>query len=236
MTATPEPANGPPVHHGLEFAGLFLLTVVTGMVDATSFLGLGYVFTANMTGNVLFLGFSVTTSPAAHLAHLSLGLTAVALAGFVAGALGSAAVVGTHRSTPHLGRGFAAEWTVLSAAVVVTGLCDPAGRGGRYAAVALLAVAMGIQNAAVRRMGLPDVNTTVLTTALGGLVADAVTVGGRAPRLGRRAATVGFLFAGAAAGAGLEQVAVVAAAVVALVLLSAGASALSWSGALRAAT
>src|SRR2546430_8631728 len=34
------------------------LTVVTGLVDAVSYLALGHVFTANMTGNVVFLGFA----------------------------------------------------------------------------------------------------------------------------------------------------------------------------------
>ena len=34
---------------------LLLLTLTTGLVDAVSFLGLGHVFTANMTGNVVFL-------------------------------------------------------------------------------------------------------------------------------------------------------------------------------------
>jgi uncharacterized membrane protein YoaK (UPF0700 family) len=34
-----------------------ILTVVTGLVDATSYLKLGHVFVANMTGNVVFLGF-----------------------------------------------------------------------------------------------------------------------------------------------------------------------------------
>src|SRR5947209_5854024 len=38
---------------------LLILTFVTGMVDAVSFLGLGHVFTANMTGNVVLLGFAV---------------------------------------------------------------------------------------------------------------------------------------------------------------------------------
>src|SRR5258706_6103576 len=36
---------------------LLILTFVTGLVDAVSFLGLGHVFTANMTGNIVFLGF-----------------------------------------------------------------------------------------------------------------------------------------------------------------------------------
>ena len=36
---------------------LLLLSATTGLVDAVSVLGLGYVFTANMTGNIVFLGF-----------------------------------------------------------------------------------------------------------------------------------------------------------------------------------
>ena len=35
---------------------LLALTLVTGLVDAVSYLALGRVFTANMTGNVVFLG------------------------------------------------------------------------------------------------------------------------------------------------------------------------------------
>jgi uncharacterized membrane protein YoaK (UPF0700 family) len=39
---------------------LFLaLTFVTGVVDATTYLSLGHVFVANMTGNVVFLGFGI---------------------------------------------------------------------------------------------------------------------------------------------------------------------------------
>jgi len=35
------------------------LTVVTGLVDAFSYLVLGHVFVANMAGNVVFLGFAL---------------------------------------------------------------------------------------------------------------------------------------------------------------------------------
>ena len=38
---------------------LLTLTVVAGLVDATSYLKLGHVFVANMTGNVVFLGFGI---------------------------------------------------------------------------------------------------------------------------------------------------------------------------------
>src|SRR3981081_2831937 len=42
---------------------LLTLTVVTGLVDATSYLKLGHVFVANMTGNVVFLGFGIAGAP-----------------------------------------------------------------------------------------------------------------------------------------------------------------------------
>ena len=38
---------------------LLVLTFSTGLIDAVSFVGLGKVFTANMTGNVVFLGFAI---------------------------------------------------------------------------------------------------------------------------------------------------------------------------------
>ncbi len=37
---------------------LHIATVTTGLIDAISYLGLGHVFTANMTGNVVFLAFA----------------------------------------------------------------------------------------------------------------------------------------------------------------------------------
>ena len=58
---------------------LVLLTVVTGLVDAVSFISLGRVFVANMTGNVVFLGFALAGAPG-----LSLAASLAALAGFLA--------------------------------------------------------------------------------------------------------------------------------------------------------
>src|SRR5437867_4505398 len=45
--------------HGPLSPLLLRLTVVTGLVDAFSYLVLGRVFVANMTGNVVFLGFAL---------------------------------------------------------------------------------------------------------------------------------------------------------------------------------
>ena len=46
-----------PVSQRTTVVGLLLLTFSTGLVDAISVLVLGHVFVANMTGNVIFLGF-----------------------------------------------------------------------------------------------------------------------------------------------------------------------------------
>src|ERR1700704_6326072 len=45
--------------HGPLVPMMVALTVLTGCVDAVSFLELGHVFVANMTGNVVFLGFAL---------------------------------------------------------------------------------------------------------------------------------------------------------------------------------
>src|SRR6266496_4615506 len=74
---------------------LLLLTIVTGLVDAASFLRLGHVFVANMTGNVVFLGFAIAGAK-----ELSIGASAFALAAFLVGGIagGRAAVrFATHR-------------------------------------------------------------------------------------------------------------------------------------------
>jgi uncharacterized membrane protein YoaK (UPF0700 family) len=82
------------------------------------------------------------------------------------------------------------------AAVVALGL--PVGGGGarRYVVIALLAAALGLQNATVRRLAVADVTTTVLTLTLTGLAADSWLAGGRSPRAGSRVAAVGLMAAG----------------------------------------
>ncbi|MER7185540.1 DUF1275 family protein, partial [Streptomyces hyaluromycini] len=74
----------------------------------------------------------------------------------------------------------------------------------RYVLIALTAFAMGLRNANVRKLGVPDLTaTTVLTTTLTGLVSESRLGDGTSPRSPRRAAAVAALFAGAALGAWL---------------------------------
>jgi AAA domain/Protein of unknown function (DUF1275) len=80
---------------------------------------------------------------------------------------------------------------VLVAGVVAVGLPVDAGGGRRYVVIGLLAAGLGLQNATVRRLAVPDVTTIVLTLTLTGLAADSWLAGGHSPRIGRRLARAG---------------------------------------------
>ena len=157
------------------------LTVVTGLVDAFSYLVLGHVFVANMTGNIVFLGFSV-----AGAAGFSLAASLVALAAFAAGALLGGRT--NRRGRAHRGRllflALLAETALVTAACLVT---LAVGSHARYPLIVLLALAMGVQNAAARALAVPDLTTTVLTLTITGAAADSRLAGGPGSRIGRRA-------------------------------------------------
>ena len=69
-----------------------------------------------------------------------------------------------------------------------------------YTVIVLTALAMGLRNATVRRLAVPDLTTTVLTQTLTDVAADSSVAGGDNPRTGRRVASVALIFAGAAVG------------------------------------
>ena len=73
--------------------------------------------------------------------------------------------------------------------------------GYRYTLIAVLAIAMGIQNATARKLAVPDLSTTVLTMTLTGVAADSHAAGGQGSRAGRRLTAVGAMLAGAVVGA-----------------------------------
>jgi uncharacterized membrane protein YoaK (UPF0700 family) len=75
-------------------AALLTLTAVTGLVDAVSYLRLGRVFVANMTGNVVFLGFTADPhsglSAAASIIAIAAALVAAVAAAFTTAIPGTA--------------------------------------------------------------------------------------------------------------------------------------------------
>ncbi|MFF4833108.1 YoaK family protein [Streptomyces sp. NPDC001315] len=180
---------------------MLALTVGTGLIDAVSYLALGHVFVANMTGNVVFLGFALAGAEG-----LSALASVVSLAAFLLGALAGGRLgtrFATHRG--HLlGAATAVQTILVAVTVAVAAVSDgEVTTGVRYTLIVFLGLAMGLQNAVARRLGVPDLTTTVLTLTLTGLAADSTPAGGEAPRPGRRILSVLAMFLGALIGAQL---------------------------------
>ncbi len=126
--------------------------------------------------------------------------------------------------------GLGLEFVLLVAALVMATTEGVQTTERRDLVVALLALAMGVQNGTVRRMSIPEANTTVLTSSLGSLAADTVSVRGRPPRAGRRTATVVCIFLGAIVGALLQRHSIGWPLTAALVLVAIAAVTLSAAG------
>jgi uncharacterized membrane protein YoaK (UPF0700 family) len=195
------------------------LTVITGLVDAFSYLTLGHVFVANMTGNVVFLAFGLVG-----VGGFSVVTSLVAIGAFILGALGGGFFRSRLSSRLHrqLAAATGSQLLLLIAGVVVSAIAGGVLHGGlRYGLVAVLAVAMGIQNATARGLAVPDLTTTVLTMTITGIAADTHAAGGTGSRAGRRLISIAAMLGGALVGAVLIiRGQVTAALVIALILLA----------------
>jgi uncharacterized membrane protein YoaK (UPF0700 family) len=205
---------------------MLVLTVLTGVVDAVSILSLGRVFVANMTGNVVFVGFALAGAPG-----FSLAASLSALGGFLVGAgIGGVVVdrLGSHRGRLVLVMA-GAEFALVLGALLLAALAGTQRSGATTDGIAaLLALAMGVQNAVVRRLKVFDLTTTVLTMTLTGIAAD-IRQRDRFAVI-RRLLAVAAMLAGAVAGALLvlevssEAALALAAALIAIVGLWASAA------------
>jgi uncharacterized membrane protein YoaK (UPF0700 family) len=148
--------------HGPVPLILFALTFVTGLLDAVTYLGLGHVFAANQTGNVIVLGFALVGA-----GQISVTASLASFAAFVVGAAFSG------WTTPRLERAIH-RWTrvmfVLEAGLlVVAAVLSAVSPVLATPVVAILAFAMGMRNVTLQHLGLGTVSTTVLTTTLASL-------------------------------------------------------------------
>jgi uncharacterized membrane protein YoaK (UPF0700 family) len=174
------------------------LTFATGLVDAVSYLGLGHVFAANMTGNIVLLGFAF-----AGAGGFTAGPSLVALGCFMAGAAAGGRIARALESRRERWLGIAlgteCGFTVL-AAVSSVGVHAGSGSGRRFMVIGLLAVGMGVRNATVRRLGVAELTTTVLTMTITGLAADSELGAHQRQRVARRTAAILAMLGGAFAG------------------------------------
>lgn len=178
---------------------LLSLTFTSGMVDAVSYLGLGRVFTSNMTGNVVLLGFGIAHSGGLPVLAPLISLGSFALGAGVSGLLGSKLA---YRHAVHMSAAWTLQASLIACATVLTAAVHPhAGSASGYAVIGTLALAMGVQTATARRLAVPDLPTTVVTQTLTGLVADSRLFGGSGTGTTRRGSAVAAMLAGAVAGA-----------------------------------
>jgi uncharacterized membrane protein YoaK (UPF0700 family) len=176
---------------------LLILTFTTGIVDAVSFLGLGHVFTANMTGNVVLLGFGIAGS-----AGLPIAAPFASLGAFILGAIAGGRVSRRVEERRLLTTALAIEVAVLAAAAVIAALTTiTVGAPVTYVLIVMLAFAMGLRSACVRRLGVPDLSTVVLTMTLVGFSSESPLAGGSGLGSLRRSSAVVLMGAGALAGA-----------------------------------
>jgi len=194
--------SGPPprvTEEGLSDLLLVALAFGAGAVDAISYLGLGRVFTANMTGNIVLLGFGIARAGGLPVVSPIVSLAAFVVGSGVGGALGRRMA---DRHPEHVSYALGLEGSLLAGAAILAGATNPHPAGfAADATIALMAAAMGIRNATARRLAVPDLTTTVLTMTITGLAADSTLAGGTGKGSLRRVSAVVAMLAGAVAGA-----------------------------------
>lgn len=142
------------------------LTFSSGAIDAISYLGLGKIFTAFMTGNLVFLGIRVGGAPEPDALRVSIALVA-----FAAGVFVATRIVGApngHRVWPHRVTASLAVALLLQAVFLAVWLAvagEPRASSGNWLTM-LMALAMGLQGGAITRLGLNAVTTTAATATL----------------------------------------------------------------------
>jgi uncharacterized membrane protein YoaK (UPF0700 family) len=184
-------------HVSIRDSLVVVLTLTTGAVDVASFLALGNVFGSVVTGNLVLLGAAAGTGRPELAVH-----SGVALAGYLAGVVAGAPLAARRHEAagtwpPSVTVTLAVELVILAAFSVGWELAGtrPA-EGGQLALLAVLAAAMGLQAAAVRRLG--QMSTTYLTSTLTAVVAGLVT-GSKPDGMARSLGVLAALIAGAIA-------------------------------------
>ena len=137
---------------------LIALTIVTGLVDSFSYLVLGHVFVANMTGNVVFLAFALAGAKG-----FSIASSLIAIAAFLVGSVGGGRIfsrMGQNRGR-HLSAATLVQVVLVAIAVTISLISpNPVPSSYGYGLIICLAISMGFQNSAARKLAVPDLTTT----------------------------------------------------------------------------
>lgn len=211
-----------PVTDRLTVAALLSLTFATGLADAISILVLGRIFVANMTGNVIFLGFWL-----APRTNIDLNAVVVALPAFVSSTIlgGWLTLHFRGRTRPWFTTVFGIEIVLLVVSSILAGTGVLRYHDNtKLILIGVLAITFGLQHTTARQFGIQELTTTVLTSTIVGLGADSRLAGGTGAREKLRISVVLTMCAGAVVGATMSRFVVapvfaLAAAAVAVALL-----------------
>lgn len=177
---------------------------MTGVIEAVAFLELGQVFTAMMTGNVLFLGFGVAGAAGSSALPPVVSLAAFVIGGTAGGVL---AARWPHRRGRELSAGVALEVVLFgAAAVLAAALSVEEGESAALLVIGIMAFAMGARNTIVRRMGVAELPTNIVFVAIASFQAGSSMTGASPEHLVPRLAAVAAMLLGAAAGALLIRI------------------------------
>lgn len=199
-------------------ATMLVLTFSAGLCDAVGFLALDRVFVGNMTGNVIILGMAIGQADGLPIAG-----PLIALVTFVAAAGIGGRIVRRHPEgwPPPVSALFATVAAMLAAVAVWSALSEVTAQPTAMIAAGFLAAALGLQAAGARHVGVKDVTTVVVTSALTGLAADFRHPDSAKDLWKRRIASVAMILLGACAGAVLLRFGVATSLAVAAALTAA---------------
>jgi uncharacterized membrane protein YoaK (UPF0700 family) len=192
-----------PVSQRMTVIALLLLTFATGLVDAVSVLVLGHVFVANMTGNVIFLGFWFVPHSGVDMAAAVVAFASFLVGTVLGGRLARHLDADVRRwLTVALGL----EVVLMATLSILAGAGVLAYHGGdRLIIIAGLAVTFGSQNVAAREFGIQELSTTVLTSTIVGIGYDSRLAGGTGRREKLRYGVVLTMLGGAVIGATMTR-------------------------------
>ena len=192
-----------PLSERATVAALLLLTFATGLADAISILVLGHVFVANMTGNVIFLGFWLAPKTSIDLTAVAVALPTFFCTTILSGRL--ARHFG-ERTRAWITRVLATEILLLLTLSILAG----AGvlryhDNTKLIMIGMLAVTFGLQHSSARQFGIQELSTTVLTSTIVSLGLDSRLSGGTGAREKLRFSVVFTMCAGAFVGATMSR-------------------------------
>jgi uncharacterized membrane protein YoaK (UPF0700 family) len=192
-----------PVSQRSTVVALLLLTFATGLADSISILVLGHVFVANMTGNVIFLGFWLAPRTTIDLTAVVVALPTFVCTTIVSGRLSRRLADRTRRWITTV---LAMEITLLTALAILAG----AGvlryhDDSKLIMIGALAVTFGLQHSSARQFGIQELSTTVLTSTIVSLGLDSHLAGGTGEREKLRFSVILTMCAGAFLGATMSR-------------------------------